>query len=58
MFSPHVHSQMIKAHQHELASRAAAEGPHRFMSAGSVAKPQSPQRRHFVWLRVPRRAAV
>jgi hypothetical protein len=59
MFSPHIQSQMMKVHQHELAARAAVQGPHRFMSAGSDAKPaQSSQRRHFVWLRVPRRAAA
>jgi hypothetical protein len=56
MFSSHIQSQVMKSHQNELASRAAVVGPHRFTSATPTAQPQRPERRHFVWLRVPRRA--
>lgn len=58
MFSPHIQSQLMKVHQHDIASRAAVEGPHRFSSAKPSAQPQRPSRNHFVWLRVPRRAQV
>jgi len=55
VYASTLHADLMKSHQREIAAAAVHSGPRHYAPAAPVDS-QRAERRHFVWLRIARRA--